>query len=255
MAKIAIEDVCFRPPAGSTALQAAGPVTFEVGEREFVALVGPDRCGSSSLLRLIAGLETSSSGQVLIDGSPPVAPERRASLVFRNPLLFDWQSVIGNILLQAGFYRLDPDDAQARARRLLAAAGMAHSIDGRCHELQLADRWRVALCRSLIHEPDVLLLDDPLQDLDAISLANLAGDLQRLVLVRPLTVVLATAQVTEAVLLADRVLVMSQAPCRLVDSVSIDLPHPRRLDRETTPRIADYCSRVRTALQAAGALH
>jgi len=254
MAKIAIENACYYPRPGSSTLQAAGPVSFEVGEQEFVALVGPDRSGASTLLHMIAGLEPASSGRVLIDGSPPVAPERRASLVFRNPLLFDWRSVIGNVLLQARFYRLDPAEAQARARRLLAAAGLAHSIDGRCHGLPTADRWRVVLCRALVHEPDALLLDDPLQGLDAISLANLAGDLQRLVLVKPLAVVLATAQVTEAVLLADRVLVLSQAPCRLVDSVPIELPRPRRLDRETTPRIADYCSRVRTALQAAGVL-
>jgi NitT/TauT family transport system ATP-binding protein len=254
MAKITIEDACYRPRFGPSDLPAAGPVSFEVGEQEFVALVGPDRNGAATLLRMIAGLEPPSSGRIMVDGTPPSAPERRASLVFRMPLLFDWRSVIGNVLLQGRFYRLDPAEAQVRARRLLAAAGLAHAIEGRCHELPPADRRRVAFCRALIHEPDVLLLDDPLHGLDSISLANLAGDLQRLLLARPLAVVLVTSQVTEAVLLSDRILVTSRVPCRITDSVRINLPRPRRLDRETTPPIADYCSRVRTALQAAGVL-
>lgn len=255
MAMIEIKAACYRDEGPSGGHCSVGPVTLEVARREFLSLIGPRHGGSSTLIRMIAGLVPATSGSVLVDGSPPKVPCLTAGLVLSEPLLFGWRSVHDNLMLQADLYKLDLSEAASRARRLLAAIGLAHASDRRPGELTAADQHRVAICRALVHEPELLLMDDPLQGLDALSQENLAHDVQRLWLARPITVVLATSQISEAVFLSDRVVVLSSASPGVVWEIEVDLPRPRRLDRETTLRIAEYCGRVRTLLQAQGVLH
>lgn len=253
-AAIIAERVCYGGTGRRPGLAAAGPLSLEIRKCEFAALVGPAGCGSSTLLRMIAGLVPASSGDIRVHGSAVRRPLDRIGLVFSQPLLLGWRSLLGNVLAAAELRRMDARAYGARARRLLAAVGLAEAAGARARTLGPADRMRTALCRALLHEPELLLLDDPFAPLDALAAEDLAADIQRLWLARPVTAVLATSRIAEAVFLSDRVFVMSPAPCRILQVISVDLPRPRRLDELTAPGHAEYCARIRTLFRAHGVL-
>ncbi len=253
-AAIIADRVCCGGTDRRSGLAAAGPLSLEIRECEFAALVGPAGCGSSTLLRMIAGLVPASSGDIRVHGAAVRRPLDKIGLVFSKPLLLGWRSVLGNVLLAAELRRMDARAYGARARRLLAAVGLAEAADAQVRTLGPADRMRTALCRALLHEPALLVMDDPFAPLDALAAEDLAADIQRLWLARPLTAVLATSRIAEAVFLSDRVFVMSPAPCRILQVISIDLHRPRRLDELTAPGHAEYCARIRTLFRAHGVL-
>lgn len=211
--------------ANGRAAVLATDLVFAAGQT--TALVGPSGCGKSTLLRLIAGLEAPSAGQVDIGGAPPADTLRRAglSMAFQDPSLLPWRSVRGNVALALTLARRAPDPAAVD--RLIALVGLEGYGDARPAELSGGMRQRAAIARALVTEPGLLLLDEPFGAVDALTRAQLAQDLPRLWEARGTTTLLVTHSVPEAVMLADRVIVLSPRPARVVADIAIPLPRPR----------------------------
>ncbi|WP_439659259.1 ABC transporter ATP-binding protein [Lentzea sp. HUAS TT2] len=208
-------------------VHALDGIDLEVGEHEFVAVIGRSGCGKSTLLRLVAGLLTPSRGQVLVAGSPVTRPRRDVSVMFQRPALLPWRTVLANVLLPAEVFGLG--DQRDRAHELLELAGLGGFEKRLPHELSGGMQQRVSLCRSLIQSPRVMLMDEPFSALDAITRTELSEELQRVQLARPRSVVFVTHSIDEAVLLADRIVVLSPRPGRIHRIVDVDLARPRAL--------------------------
>ena len=217
----------FEVRSGST--EALHDINLSVRDGEFVAIVGRSGCGKSTLLRLIAGLLHPTSGRVAIDGGEVTRPRRDVALMFQRPALLPWRSVLDNVLLPAEFVGGRKSDRQARARELLDMVGLAEFARRLPHELSGGMQQRVALCRSLILAPRVMLMDEPFSALDALTRSELAVELQRVHMENKATIVLVTHSIEEAVLLADRVVVLSPRPGRVRKVIEIDIPRPRSL--------------------------
>ncbi|OPG05746.1 nitrate/sulfonate/bicarbonate ABC transporter ATP-binding protein [Streptomyces sp. GKU 895] len=215
--------------SGSTV--ALRDIGLHIGEGEFVAVVGRSGCGKSTLLRLIAGLLPVTEGEITVGGEPVTGPRRDVALLFQRPALLPWRSVLDNVLLPVEIFGWNKAEHRARARRLLDTAGMGDFEKHRPHELSGGMQQRVALCRSLMGEPRVLLMDEPFSALDALTRADLAQELQRIHLANSSTVVFVTHSIDEAVLLADRVVVLTPRPGRIRRIVDIAVPRPRTLGR------------------------
>jgi NitT/TauT family transport system ATP-binding protein len=231
----------------------AGPFSLEVGPREFFALIGRREWGLGALVRMIAGLERPEAGAVTIGGEPVAGPRRDAGYVASAPSLLAHTTALGNVLLAASLRGLRPADFEPRARELLALAGAADHASDPAPSLSVPMALRVAVCRALLPEPSILLLDDPFSQADPLDREQVCRDLQRLHLDRPVTTLLAGSCIHEAVLLADRVAVASPSGA-LARVFDVELPRPRRLDKLTSPKVADYCALVRMTLEGLGAL-
>ncbi|HEX8867227.1 MAG TPA: ABC transporter ATP-binding protein, partial [Lentzea sp.] len=210
-------------------VEALAGIDLEVGEHEFVAVIGRSGCGKSTLLRLVAGLLTPSEGRILVAGSEVTKPRRDVSVVFQRPALLPWRSVLSNVLLPIEIFGLG--DHRERAHDLLALVGLAGFEKRLPHELSGGMQQRVSLCRSLIQSPKVMLMDEPFSALDAITRTELSEELQRVQLELPRAVVFVTHSIDEAVLLADRIVVLSPRPGRIHKIVDVGLPRPRALGR------------------------
>jgi len=226
-------------------------LTFQAGQT--TALVGPSGCGKSTLLRLIAGLETPSTGTVLIDGQQPAQLLREAglSVAFQDPSLLPWRTVRGNIELALSLARR-PMVPQA-IEDLIAMVGLAGFADARPAELSGGMRQRAAIARALATEPRLLLLDEPFGAVDELTRQQLAEDLPRLWEARGTTTILVTHSVTEAVMLSDRVLVLSPRPAEVVADIAIPLPHPRRAQHARSAEFGQLVDQVVTALSLGSA--
>jgi NitT/TauT family transport system ATP-binding protein len=215
----------FRTRSGN--VEALRGIELTVGEGEFLAVIGRSGCGKSTLLRLVAGLLAPTQGQVLIGGTPVSRPRRDVALMFQRPALLPWRSVLGNVLLPVEIHGGPRAAHQDRARQLLDAVGLAGFHTKLPHELSGGMQQRVALCRALIQQPKVLLMDEPFSALDALTREELAGQLQAVHMdLRP-TTVFVTHSIQEAVLLADRVAVLSARPGRVQRVLTVDIPRPR----------------------------
>ena len=210
-------------------------LTVEPGE--FVAVVGPSGCGKSTLMRLVTGLWPASEGSVIVAGREVAGPHAEAGMAFQNPTLLPWRTVLGNVMLplevvQPHRRRLPAERAayEQRARKLLAMVGLAGSDASYPHQLSGGMQQRVSLCRALIHEPRLLMLDEPFAALDVFTREDLWSELQTVCAALRPTVILVTHDLREAVFLADRVLVMSARPGRIVAERDVPLPRPRQLD-------------------------
>ncbi|MDX8147878.1 MULTISPECIES: ABC transporter ATP-binding protein [Lentzea] len=208
-------------------VHALDGIDLEVGEHEFVAVIGRSGCGKSTLLRLVAGLLTAARGRILVAGSPVTRPRRDVSVMFQRPALLPWRTVLANVLLPTEIFGLG--DQRDRAHELLELAGLGGFEKRLPHELSGGMQQRVSLCRSLIQSPRVMLMDEPFSALDAITRTELSEELQRVQLARPRAVVFVTHSIDEAVLLADRIVVLSPRPGRIHRIVDVGLPRPRAL--------------------------
>ncbi len=200
-----------------------------IGAGEFVSLVGPSGCGKSTLLLVVAGLVPATTGAVTVFGTPIAGPYTDVGIVFQNPVLLEWRNVLDNVLLQAEVRKLDLAACRQRARELLGAVGLTGFEDKHPRELSGGMRQRVAICRALLHDPPLLLMDEPFGALDALTREQIRIDIERIWLRSKKTVLFVTHSIAEAVQLSDRVLVMSPRPGRIDRVVTIDLPRPRRL--------------------------
>jgi NitT/TauT family transport system ATP-binding protein len=238
---------------GSTTL-AVERVDFKIGASEFVSLLGPSGCGKSTLLSIIAGLIEPSSGEIRIDGHPIRGPYTNVGIVFQSDLLLDWRTVLGNVLIQYEMRGLPTKQHKARAQALIASVGLSDFETKHPWELSGGMRQRVAICRALIHEPPLLLMDEPFGALDALTRAQLQIDLQNIWQSSRKTVVFVTHSIEEAVFLSDRIIVMTPRPGRVREVVEIDLARPRRLDVRDSPVFADAIRRVNNLFQDMGVI-
>ncbi|WAL99180.1 ABC transporter ATP-binding protein [Streptomyces sp. Je 1-369] len=224
---VRIGDVAVRFRTKKKDVTALRDVSLDIGAGEFVAIVGPSGCGKSTLLKLVAGLLAPSSGEVLLGGERVRGPRPDIGYVFQRAALLDWRSARRNILLQAEMRRLPSERARARADDLIRMTGLDGFEDAYPHELSGGMQQRVALCRALLHEPPVLLMDEPFGALDALTREQLNVELNRIWRETRTTVLLVTHSIAEAVYLADRVVVMSPRPGTVTEVIEVGLPQER----------------------------
>lgn len=219
-------------------VHALAGIDLEVAEHEFVAVIGRSGCGKSTLLRLVAGLLTPTRGRILVAGDQVTRPRRDVSVMFQRPALLPWRSVLSNVLLPIEVFGLPPRAHRDRAHELLDLVGLGGFEKRLPHELSGGMQQRVSLCRSLIQSPRVMLMDEPFSALDAITRTELSEELQRVQLELPRAVVFVTHSIDEAVLLADRIVVLSPRPGRIHRVVGVDLPRPRALGQVELDRVS-----------------
>lgn len=221
---------------------------------EFIAILGPSGCGKSTFLMIAAGLLPKSSGSVKVSGREVTAPLTDVGIVFQSDVLLEWRTALQNVMIQAEARRLNLSTYEKRARELLASVGLEDFANRLPHQLSGGMRQRVALCRALVHEPPLLLMDEPFGALDALTRDQMALDLQRLWNERRMTVLFITHSVSEAVFLSDRVVVMTPRPGRVDRLLEIDLPRPRTLAMRETPQFAEYTRQILDLFLARGVL-
>jgi NitT/TauT family transport system ATP-binding protein len=239
---------------GQGLVEALRPIDLEIGRGEFVAVVGPSGCGKSTLLSIIAGLTEPTAGEVVTDGARVRGPYARLGIVFQKDLLLEWRTVLDNVLLQAEARRLDRRAATERALELLDMVGLRGFERHYPFELSGGMRQRVAICRALLHDPPLLLMDEPFAALDAITRDQMCLDLQTFWGTQRKTVFFITHSIPEAVFLADRVLVMTARPGSIAEVLEVGMERPRRLAARETPRFAGHAARIRELFEAQGIL-
>jgi NitT/TauT family transport system ATP-binding protein len=223
-------------------------VSLEVHADEFLTIVGPSGCGKSTLLKLIGGLLTPSEGIIRMRGAPLDGPSPDVGMVFQSPVLLPWRSVLDNVLFPIEILRWSRARYRAEAERLIALVGLGGFERSIPRELSGGMQQRVAICRALIHDPALLLMDEPFGALDAMTREEMAMELLRVWSERRKTVVFVTHSIPEAILLADRVAVMTPRPGRIVEVLPIDLPRPRSIQMVFSPDFQKYAEAVRAAI-------
>ena len=227
-------------------------VNLTIGGDEFISLVGPSGCGKSTLLRLLSALIRPSKGKISIGGLPVSSPSSDVGIVFQQPILLPWRTVLDNVLLPAEILGLDLRRATERAYELLKLVGLEGFENRNPHELSGGMQQRAAICRALIHNPSILLMDEPFAALDALTREELGLELLRIWSVAKKTIIFVTHNISEAILLSDRVVAMSPRPGRISEIVEINLPRPRTIDMEFTQEFKNYSDRIRAAISRGG---
>lgn len=229
--------------------RAIQELSFSVEEREFVCIVGPSGCGKTTLLKVISGLESPSGGSVMLSEKLVGGPYQDVGFVFQRAVLMEWRSAMENVMLPIELQRKKKSDYASQASRLLDLFGLSGFHSKYPRELSGGMQQRVAIARALIHDPALLLLDEPLSSLDELTREQMSSEFLKLSETLNKTVILVTHSVSEAVFLGDRVLVLTPRPSRLTEDIRIDLPHPRGEHTRTDPAYSDFCQRVRSALR------
>ncbi len=230
-------------------VQALQDVTLDAVSGEFIALIGPSGCGKSTLLKTAAGLLRPSSGTVKLGSDVVTRPRTDIGMMFQSPVLLPWKSVLKNVMLQAEIRRLPRKPYLERARALLRDVGLDGWDDKYVFELSGGMQQRVSFCRAVLHDPNVLLMDEPFAALDALVREQMAFDLQRMWMsLGGQTVLFVTHSIAEAALLADRVVVMSPSPGRIRKIVSIDLERPRTPASMSMPAFGAACAELRSLI-------
>jgi NitT/TauT family transport system ATP-binding protein len=226
-------------------LLAISGLTFDVFEGEFVTVVGPSGCGKTTLLKMLAGLLEPTAGTLRIGtAASPFDPRRDVGMVFQQAMLLKWRSIEDNVMLPVEILELDSHVYRARARELLALVGLA-GFEGRYpYELSGGMQQRASISRALVHDPKLLLMDEPFGALDALTRERMNLELLRIWSDRRKTVLFITHDIQEAVFLADRVIALSARPAAMVGSINIDLPRPRTLKLRADPRYGAHCGEI-----------
>ena len=224
---------------------AISDATFDVQAGELVALVGPSGCGKSTLLKILAGLHPHDGGEVRI-GSPshPFDAARDVGMVFQAPLLLKWRRVLENVLLPAEILGLARKESLERAHHLLELVGLAGYEAKYPYELSGGMQQRAAIARALVHDPKLVLMDEPFGALDALTREKMNLELLRIWKESGKTIVFVTHGISEAVFLGTRVVVLTAGPARMADNFVVELPHPRTLDMKTHEKFGDYTRRI-----------
>ena len=226
-------------------VEALRDVSLEVAAGEFVTIVGASGCGKSTLLRMVAGLVRASTGTVALDGVAVTGPRAETAMVFQAPTLLPWADVLRNVTFPVRLMRRAGAGTDEKARALLDVAGLGGFESKLPRELSGGMQQRVAICRALVQEPRVLLADEPFGALDALTREEMSLELLRLWAARQMAVLFVTHSIPEAVLLADRVVVMSPRPGRVVDVIEVGLPRPRSFDQEASDEFHRCARRIR----------
>ena len=234
-------------------VEACAEVHLDIRQSEFVAIVGPSGCGKTTLLKMVAGLVPYTSGSITVGGRKVDRPQTDVGIVFQESILLDWRDVLSNVMLQVDIRGLDRATYATVAKHLLRQTGLEGFENKKPYELSGGMRQRVSICRALVHDPPLLLMDEPFGALDALTREQISMDIQRVWLEKRKTALHITHSIPEAVLLADRVVVMSPRPGRIVEILDVDLPRPRRLDK-LPQRFNDYAGRIRDIFKSRGVL-
>jgi NitT/TauT family transport system ATP-binding protein len=251
---ISIKGVSKRFSGRQGVVQALDAVDLTVNDGEFISVIGPSGCGKSTLMMLLAGLEPATTGAIHIGGKKIDGPASDLGIVFQQDVLLEWRSALENVVLQAEIRKQNKAAATERARQLLAMVGLESFASAYPHELSGGMRQRVSICRALLHDPPLLVMDEPFGALDALTRDQLNVDLLRFWSDRRVTVLFVTHSISEAVFLSDRVVVMSPRPGRIETIITIDLPRPRRLSIRETPEFVHYNRMVTEVFKSLGVL-
>ena len=230
------------------------PLDFTINDGEFFVVVGPSGCGKSTLLKMLAGLLAPTTGEIRLEGKSVVAPHGDVGIVFQSPLLLPWRNVLKNVMLPVDMKRLPRTEYLARAEQLLKMVGLAGFERKMPWQLSGGMQQRASICRALIHDPKIMLMDEPFGALDAMTRERMNLELQRIWLTSKKTVLLITHSIPEAIFLSDRVFVMSERPGRILQVYDIELPRPRRLDVMGSEKFALYARQLRAHFYAQGQL-
>ena len=254
-ALVSLQSVSMVYGRGADAVRAIEDVTLDIAKGEFIAVVGPSGCGKSSLMKLISGLHLPSAGRLTIEGRPVTGPLKSVGMAFQNSNLLPWRNAINNVLLpleivQPHRSRIRSERAQYRAQalKLLESVGLAGFAEKHPWELSGGMQQRASICRALIHEPEILMLDEPFGALDAFTREELWCTLRDIQQQRKVTVMLVTHDLREAVFLADTVYVMSNRPGRIVMRREVGLPRPRDLEVTYTPEFQSIVHDLRACI-------
>ncbi len=231
-------------------VEAIREARFRVAPGEFLSLLGPSGCGKSTLLMMIAGLLAPSRGSIRVDDAEVQGPRRDVGIVFQSPVLLPWRTVLDNVLLPVEMLRLRRTDYARRARDLLSMAKVDDFAAKLPHELSGGMKQRVAICRALVHDPALLLMDEPFSALDAMTRDQMGLELLRIWDVHKKTVVFVTHSIREAVFLSDRVLVMTPRPATIGFETDVKLPRPRTMDMQEADEFNRYVGLLRNSIEA-----
>lgn len=229
-------------------LEALGDVSFDVFPGEFVSIVGPSGCGKTTLLKILAGLLQKSGGRIEVD-EESFDPTREVGFVFQKPLLLHWRKVIDNVLLPIEILKMDRKAMEKKAHALLDLVGLTGFENSYPNELSGGMQQRVSIARALIHDPKLLLMDEPFGALDAITRERMNLELLRIWQEAKKTILFVTHGINEAVFLSDRVIVLSARPSRMVQALDIGLPRPRTLEVRTSPEFGRYALAIYNSLE------
>jgi len=253
-AAAAIEVRALRKQFGGRGVVALDDVSLSIAPGEFVSVLGPSGCGKSTLLRCVAGLEIPSAGSITVNGTPVDGPPAGLGMVFQRDALLDWRNVAENLMLPIDFRRGDRAAARERAAALLALTGLTGFEKAYPAQLSGGMRQRVAICRALVDDPVLLLMDEPFGALDALTRDQMNIELQKMWLAEHKTVLFVTHSISEAIFLGDRVVVFTPRPGRIADIVQVELPRPRRLAVRAAERFNGYANHIRTLFEGMGLL-
>ncbi len=231
-------------PDSNGGLHAVENISFEVCPQEFVCVIGPSGCGKSTLLRVLGGLLTPTNGKVVFAGGEP-----RIGMVFQQSNLMPWRNVLENILLPLELEGMDTNEARAKAQDLIDLVGLSGFEGNWPRDLSGGMAHRVALARSLVHDPDILLLDEPFASLDALTRERMGTELLRIWQARQKTVIMVTHSISESLFLSDRVIVLSQRPGSIKLDLEVDLPRPRTEEMMYTSQFGEMAKRLKEAIE------
>jgi NitT/TauT family transport system ATP-binding protein len=236
----------------ASGVEAIREVAFGVAQGEFLTLLGPSGCGKSTLLMMIAGLLAPSRGTIAVDGAPVQGPRGDVGIVFQSPVLLPWRTVLGNVLLPIEMRRLPRREWAARAHDLLTMSRLTDFAAKLPHELSGGMKQRVSICRALVHDPSLLLMDEPFSALDALTRDQMGQELLRIWELHRKTVIFVTHSIREAVFLSDRVLVMGPRPATIALETEIKLARPRTMDMQESDEFNRHVGVLRRAIEAGG---
>jgi NitT/TauT family transport system ATP-binding protein len=234
-------------------LEAIRQLSFDVADGEFLSVLGPSGCGKSTLLMMIAGLIDPSAGEIRIKDAKVAGPRREVGVVFQSPVLLPWRTVLQNVLFPIELLKLPRRQYERRAMDLLRMAKIDEFSGHLPWQLSGGMRQRVAICRALVHDPSILLMDEPFSALDAITRDEMAVELQRIWQANRKTVIFVTHSIREAAFLSDRVLVMARRPATIIDELPIDLPRPRSIAVTEDEAFNRLVRHLRNAIEASHA--
>jgi NitT/TauT family transport system ATP-binding protein len=232
-------------------VQAVASASLDVARGEFVSLLGPSGCGKSTLLMMLAGLERPTGGSILLGGSEIREPRRDIGIIFQDATLLPWKSAIENVLFPVRILKLPIEPYRQRARELLAMVGLSDFENKKPSQLSGGMRQRVAICRALIHDPDILLMDEPFSALDAITRDQMNVALSEILETYKKTVIFVTHSIREAAFLSDRVVVMGGRPSTIVLDMKMPFERPRRFEIEETAEFVSVCRQLRLTIEGA----
>ncbi len=238
--------------SGDNPILAVKDINLDIAEGEFVSIVGPSGCGKSTLLKCVAGLQPVTAGRIMVKDDHVLSPPDNMAIVFQRDVLLDWRTVLDNVLLMVEFRGLKRGDYEARAIQLLTTYGLGDFLRRYPWELSGGMRQRAAICRALVVDPQLLLMDEPFGALDAMTRDDLNVELERIWLETRKTLLFITHGIDEAVYLADRVVVMARNPGRIAEIVDIDIPRPRPLSVRQTGKFGKYTTEIRQLFASLG---